>query len=398
MNIHEYQGKELLKRYGVAVLDGHVAWTPEEAEAAAGKLPGPVYVVKSQIHAGGRGAGRFADDPNGKGGVRLARSPAEVKAAAEAMIGHTLITKQTGAQGRLVRRVYVEAGCDIARELYVSLLVDRLTGRVTIVASTEGGMEIEEVAASHPEKILRVGVDPASGISGFHGRRLAAGLGLSGKQASSFGKFVTAMYQAFVALDCAIVEINPLVVTGAGDVVALDAKVSFDDNALFRHPELEKLRDEAEEDPKELEAAKSELNYVALDGNIGCMVNGAGLAMATMDIIKLYGMAPANFLDVGGSATKERVTAAFKIILSDPNVEGILVNIFGGIMRCDIIAEGVVSAAREVQLSVPLVVRLAGTNVELGKQILAKSGLPIVAADNLADAAEKIVQAVKEAA
>jgi succinyl-CoA synthetase beta subunit len=398
MNIHEYQGKELLKRYGVAVLEGHVAWTPEEAEAAAGKLPGPVYVVKSQIHAGGRGAGRFADDPNGKGGVRLARSPAEVKAAAEAMIGHTLITKQTGAQGRLVRRVYVEAGCDIARELYVSLLVDRLTGRVTIVASTEGGMEIEEVAASHPEKILRVGVDPASGISGFHGRRLAAGLGLSGKQASSFGKFVTAMYQAFVALDCAIVEINPLVVTGAGDVVALDAKVSFDDNALFRHPELEKLRDEAEEDPKELEAAKSELNYVALDGNIGCMVNGAGLAMATMDIIKLYGMAPANFLDVGGSATKERVTAAFKIILSDPNVEGILVNIFGGIMRCDIIAEGVVSAAREVQLSVPLVVRLAGTNVELGKQILAKSGLPIVAADNLADAAEKIVQAVKEAA
>jgi succinyl-CoA synthetase beta subunit len=398
MNIHEYQGKELLKRYGVAVLEGHVAWTPEEAEAAVGKLPGPVYVVKSQIHAGGRGAGRFADDPNGKGGVRLARSPAEVKAAAEAMIGHTLVTKQTGPQGRLVRRVYVEAGCDIARELYVSLLVDRLSGRVTIIASTEGGMEIEEVASSHPEKILRVGVDPASGISGFHGRRLAAGLGLSGKQASSFGKFVTSMYQAFVALDCAIVEINPLVVTGAGDVVALDAKVSFDDNALFRHPELEKLRDEAEEDPKELEAAKSELNYVALDGNIGCMVNGAGLAMATMDIIKLYGMAPANFLDVGGSATKERVTAAFKIILSDPNVEGILVNIFGGIMRCDIIAEGVVSAAREVQLSVPLVVRLAGTNVELGKQILAKSGLPIVAADNLADAAEKIVKAVKEAA
>jgi succinyl-CoA synthetase beta subunit len=398
MNIHEYQGKELLKRYGVTVLDGHVAWTPEEAEAAAAKLPGPVYVVKSQIHAGGRGAGRFADDPNGKGGVRLARSPAEVRAAAEAMIGHTLITKQTGAHGRPVRRVYVEAGCDIARELYVSLLVDRISGRVTIIASTEGGMEIEEVAASHPEKILRVGVDPASGISGFHGRRLAAGLGLSGKQASSFGKFVTAMYQAFTALDCAVVEINPLVVTGAGDVVALDAKVSFDDSALFRHPELEKLRDEAEEDPKELEAAKFELNYVALDGSIGCMVNGAGLAMATMDIIKLYGMAPANFLDVGGSATKERVTAAFKIILSDPNVEGILVNIFGGIMRCDIIAEGVVSAAREVQLSVPLVVRLAGTNVDLGKQILAKSNLPIVAADNLSDAAEKIVKAVREAA
>ena len=398
MNIHEYQGKELLKRYGVTVLDGYVAWTPEEAEAAAAKLPGPVYVVKSQIHAGGRGAGRFADDPNGKGGVRLARSPAEVKAAAEAMLGHTLITKQTGAAGRPVRRVYVEAGCDIARELYLSLLVDRLSGRVTIIASTEGGMEIEEVAANHPEKILRVSVDPASGISGFHSRRLAAGLGLSGKQAAAFGKFVNGIYAAFNALDCAIVEINPLVVTGAGDVVALDAKVSFDDNALFRHPDLEKLRDEAEEDPKELEAAKFELNYVALDGNIGCMVNGAGLAMATMDIIKLYGMAPANFLDVGGGATKERVTAAFKIILSDPNVEGILVNIFGGIMRCDVIAEGVVSAAREVQLSVPLVVRLAGTNVDLGKEILAKSNLPIVAADNLADAAEKIVKAVKEAA
>jgi len=398
MNIHEYQGKELLKRYGVAVLDGHVAWTPEEAEAAAAKLPGPVYVVKSQIHAGGRGAGHFADDPNGKGGVRIARSPAEVRAAADAMIGHTLITKQTGAHGRPVRRVYVEAGCDIARELYLSLLVDRLSGRITIVASTEGGMEIEEVSIKHPEKILRVGVDPASGISGFHGRRLAAGLGLSGKQASAFGKFVTGIYTAFVALDCAIIEINPLVVTTTGEVIALDAKVSFDDNALFRHPDLEKLRDEGEEDPKELEAAKFELNYVALDGNIGCMVNGAGLAMATMDIIKLYGMSPANFLDVGGSATKERVTAAFKIILSDPNVEGILVNIFGGIMRCDIIADGVVSAAREVQLSVPLVVRLAGTNVDLGKEILARSNLPIVAADNLADAAEKIVKAVKEAA
>jgi succinyl-CoA synthetase beta subunit len=398
MNIHEYQGKELLKQYGVTVLDGHVAWTPEEAEAAAAKLPGPVYVVKSQIHAGGRGAGRFADDPNGKGGVRLARSPAEVRANAEAMIGHTLVTKQTGPAGKAVRRVYIEAGCDIARELYLSVLVDRATGYVTVAASTEGGMEIEEVAARHPEKILRAAIDPAAGISGFHGRKLAAGLGLTGKQASSFGKFVAAIYKAFVALDCAIVEINPLVVTGAGDVVALDAKVSFDDNALFRHPELEKLRDEGEEDPKELEAAKFELNYVALDGNIGCMVNGAGLAMATMDIIKLYGMAPANFLDVGGSATKERVTAAFKIILSDPNVEGILVNIFGGIMRCDIIAEGVVSAAREVQLSVPLVVRLAGTNVELGKEILAKSGLPIVAADNLADAAEKIVKAVREAA
>jgi succinyl-CoA synthetase beta subunit len=398
MNIHEYQGKELLKHYGVTVLDGHVAWTPDEAEAAAAKLPGPVYVVKSQIHAGGRGAGRFADDPSGKGGVRLARSGAEVRAAAEAMIGHTLITKQTGEAGRPVRRVYVEAGCDIARELYLSLLVDRSSGRVTIVASTEGGMEIEEVAAHNPERILRVGVDPVSGISGFHARRLEAGLGLSGKQAAAFGKFVAGIYAAFVALDCAIIEINPLVVTGSGEIVALDAKVSFDDNALFRHPELEKLRDEAEEDPKELEAAKFELNYVALDGNIGCMVNGAGLAMATMDIIKLFGMSPANFLDVGGGATKERVTAAFKIILSDPNVEGILVNIFGGIMRCDVIAEGVVSAAREVQLSVPLVVRLAGTNVDLGKEILAKSNLPIVAADNLADAAKKIVKAVREAA
>ena len=398
MNIHEYQGKDLLKRYGVAVLDGYVAWTPDEAAAAAAKLPGPVYVVKSQIHAGGRGAGRFADDPDGKGGVRLARSAAEVRAAAEAMIGHTLITKQTGPAGRPVRRVYVEAGCDIARELYLSVLVDRFSGRVTIIASTEGGMEIEDVAANHPEKILRVGVDPASGISGFHGRRLAAGLGLGGKQASAFGKFVTGIHAAFTALDCAVIEINPLVVTASGAVIALDAKVSFDDNALFRHPELEKLRDEAEEDPKELEAAKFELNYVALDGNIGCMVNGAGLAMATMDIIKLFGMSPANFLDVGGGATKERVTAAFKIILSDPNVEGILVNIFGGIMRCDVIAEGVVSAAREVQLSVPLVVRLAGTNVELGKDILARSNLPIVSADNLADAAEKIVKAVREAA
>jgi succinyl-CoA synthetase beta subunit len=398
MNIHEYQGKELLKQYGVTVLDGHVAWTPEEAEAAAAKLPGPVYVVKSQIHAGGRGAGRFADDPNGKGGVRITKSPAEVRAAAEAMIGHTLVTKQTGPAGKQVHRLYVEAGCDIARELYLSLLVDRISGRVTFIASTEGGMSIEQVAAETPEKILRASVDPASGISGFHGRKLAAGLGLTGKQASSFGKFVTAIYKAFLALDTTIIEINPLVVTGVGDVVALDAKVSFDDNALFRHPELEKLRDESEEDPKELEASKHDLSYVALDGNIGCMVNGAGLAMSTMDIIKLYGMSPANFLDVGGGATKEKVTAAFKIILSDPNVEGILVNIFGGIMRCDIIAEGVVSAAREVQLSVPLVVRLAGTNVDLGKEILSKSGLAIVAADNLADAAEKIVAAVKEAA
>jgi succinyl-CoA synthetase beta subunit len=397
MNIHEYQAKDLLKRHGVAVPDGFVAWTPDEAAAAAGKLPGPIYVVKSQIHAGGRGAGRFADDPNGKGGVRVVRSIDEVRAAAEAMLGHTLVTKQTGPAGRPVHRVYVEAGSDIERELYLSLLIDRDTGRVTLIASTEGGMEIEEVSAHHPEKILRVAVDPVTGISGFHARRLSAGLGLTGRQVSAFSKFLPALYSTFTGLDCSIVEVNPLVVTKGGDVVALDAKVSFDDNALFRHPELEKLRDEGEEDPKELEAAKYNLNYVALDGNIGCLVNGAGLAMATMDIIKLYGMAPANFLDVGGGATKERVTAAFKIILSDANVEGILVNIFGGIMRCDVIAEGVVAAAREVKLSVPLVVRLEGTNVDLGKDILAKSNLPIIAADNLADAAQKIVTAVREA-
>jgi succinyl-CoA synthetase beta subunit len=398
MNIHEYQAKELLRGYGVAVLEGHVAWTPEEAVQAAGKLPGPVFVVKSQIHAGGRGAGRFKDDPNGKGGVRLARSADEVRAAAEAMIGHTLVTKQTGPQGRDVRRIYVEAGCDIERELYFSVLVDRAVSRVVLMASTEGGMEIEEVAAKHPEKIHRVHVDPATGFSSYHGRRLAYALGLTGKQVGTFTRFAEAMYKAFTALDCAIVEINPLVVTKAGEVVALDAKISFDDNALYRHPELAALRDEAEEDPKELEAQKFDLNYVALDGAIGCMVNGAGLAMATMDIIKLYGSSPANFLDVGGGATREKVAAAFKIILSDPNVEGILVNIFGGIMRCDVIAEGVVSAAREVSLNVPLVVRLEGTNVALGKEILAQSGLPIISADNLADAAEKIVHAVKEAA
>jgi len=398
MNIHEYQAKELLRRFGVSVLDGHVAWTADEAAAAAEKLPGPVFVVKSQIHAGGRGAGRFADDPNGKGGVRLARSIDEVRAAADAMIGHVLVTKQTGAAGRPVHRVYVEAGCEIARELYFSLLVDRVSGRVTMVACAEGGIDIEDVAAKHPEKILRVPIDPATGLSGHHIRTLSFGLGLAGGAAKAFDKLARGLYAAFVGLDCVIVEINPLVVTKDDAAIALDAKISFDDSALFRHPELEKLRDEAEEDPKDLEAEKHGLNYVALDGNIGCMVNGAGLAMATMDIIKLYGMAPANFLDVGGSATKERVTAAFKIILSDPNVEGILVNIFGGIMRCDVIAEGVVAAARDVSLSVPLVVRLAGTNVELGQQILAQSNMPIVAAKDLGDAAAKIVAAVKEAA
>ncbi len=397
MNIHEYQAKVLLKQYGVAVPQGQIAWTPEEAETAAAGLPGPIYVVKSQIHAGGRGAGHFAGDPGGKGGVRLARSPEEVRGLAEAMIGRTLITKQTGPAGRKVRRVYVEAGCAIARELYLSLLIDRSTSRVAIVASVEGGMEIEQVAALHPEKILRVSIDPVTGISGFHARRLAYGLGLQGRQIGSFTKFLFGMYQAFTGLDCSVIEINPLVVTDTGDMVALDAKLAFDDSALFRHPEVEKLRDESEEDPKELEAAKHGLNYVALDGNIGCLVNGAGLAMATMDIIKLYGGSPANFLDVGGGATKERVTEAFKIILSDPHVEGILVTIFGGIMRCDVIAEGVVAAAREVSLDVPLVVRLEGTNVALGKDIMARSGLPIIAADNLADAAEKVVKAVKEA-
>ncbi|MCQ4162898.1 ADP-forming succinate--CoA ligase subunit beta [Roseomonas sp. GC11] len=397
MNIHEYQGKELLRRYGVAVLDGHVAWTAEEAVEAAKKLPGPVYVVKSQIHAGGRGAGRFKEDPNGKGGVRVVKSVEEVKAAAEAMIGKTLVTKQTGAAGKLVSRVYVEDGCDIKRELYLSLLVDRDTSRIVIMASTEGGMEIEEVAEHHPEKILKVAVDPASGVSGFHARKLAFGLGLEGKQVAAFTKFVTAMYTAFIELDCAIVEINPLVVTGAGDVVALDAKVSFDDNALFRHKDLEALRDDSEMDPKELDATKNDLNYVALDGEIGCMVNGAGLAMSTMDIIKLYGSSPANFLDVGGTATAERVTEAFRIITSDANVKAILVNIFGGIAKCDMIATGVVQAAKNLTLSVPLVVRLEGTNVELGKKILAESGLKIIPADNLADAAEKVVRAVKGA-
>jgi succinyl-CoA synthetase beta subunit len=396
MNIHEYQAKELLRRYGVAVLEGHVAWTPEEAAAAAAKLPGPVYVVKSQIHAGGRGAGRFTDDPNGKGGVRLAKSAAEVQAAAAAMIGHTLVTKQTGPAGKQVSRVYVEAGCDIARELYLGLLVDRAASRVVIMASTEGGMEIEEVAAHHPEKILKAHIDPASGISGFHARKLAFGLGLTGKQVASFTKFVTALYGAFLELDCAIVEINPLVVTGAGDIVALDAKVSFDDNALFRHKDLEALRDDTEMDPKELEAVRHELNYVALDGEIGCMVNGAGLAMATMDIIKLYGSSPANFLDVGGTADAARVTEAFRIITSDANVKAILVNIFGGIAKCDMIAEGIVVASKNLSLKVPLVVRLEGTNVEQGKQILAASGLAIIPADNLADAAQKVVAAVRK--
>tara|TARA_R110000787_G_scaffold5253_14_gene19340 strand:- start:120 stop:1289 length:1170 start_codon:yes stop_codon:yes gene_type:complete len=389
MNIHEYQAKELLRKFGVAVPKGGVAYTPDEAVKVAEELGGPVWVVKAQIHAGGRGKG---------GGVKLAKSIDEVKALATEMIGMTLVTHQTGPEGKEVSRVYVEDGCDIARELYLGILIDRATSRITIMASTEGGMEIEEVAAKTPEKILKVEIDPAAGMQSYHARKIAFGLGLEGDQIKSAIKFLMAMYKAFVELDASIVEINPMVVTGAGEVIALDAKMNFDDNALFRHKDVEALRDESEEDPTELEAAKYDLNYVKLDGNIGCMVNGAGLAMATMDIIKLYGGSPANFLDVGGGATRERVTAAFKLILSDPNVEGLLVNIFGGIMRCDVIAEGVVAAAREVSLTVPLVVRLSGTNSEQGKKILEESGLPIIAADDLADAAEKAVKAAKEAA
>tara|TARA_R110002072_G_scaffold101056_8_gene222697 strand:- start:2128 stop:3324 length:1197 start_codon:yes stop_codon:yes gene_type:complete len=398
MNIHEYQAKQLLAKYGVAVPRGGVAYTADEAVKAAEDLGGSVWVVKSQIHAGGRGAGRFKDDASDKGGVRVVKSIDEVRENVAAMLGKVLVTKQTGEEGREVKRVYVEEGCDIARELYLGILIDRETSRVTLMASTEGGMEIEEVAEETPEKILRFDIDPATGMQGFHARQVAYGLGLEGDQVKSAVKFLMGMYTAFTDLDASIVEINPLVVTGAGDVIALDAKMNFDDNALFRHKNVQELRDEDEEDPTELEAAKHDLNYITLDGSIGCMVNGAGLAMATMDIIKLYGGSPANFLDVGGGATKERVTTAFKLILSDPNVESILVNIFGGIMRCDVIAEGVVAAAREVSLDVPLVVRLAGTNVELGKKILEESGLPIVSADNLADAAEKVVKVTKEAA
>lgn len=388
MNIHEYQAKELLKNYGVKVLEGHVAFTPEEAVTAAEKLGGPVWVVKSQIHAGGRGLG---------GGVKVVKSIDDVRAEAQRMIGMQLVTHQTGPEGQEVKRVYIEDGCAIAHEYYLSLLVDRASSRVIIMASTEGGMDIEEVAEKTPERILKVEIDPATGIQAFHARKVAFGLGLEGDAMKKCIKFVMAMYDAFVDLDASIVEINPLVVTQDNDVVALDAKMNFDDNALFRHPNVAELRDEDEEDPQEREATNWELNYVRLDGDIGCMVNGAGLAMATMDIVKLYGGSPANFLDVGGGATTERVTAAFKIILSDPNVKGILVNIFGGIMRCNVIADGIVAAAKEVSLDVPLVVRLEGTNVELGKEILANSGLPIIAADNLADAAAKVVDATKKA-
>lgn len=389
MNIHEYQAKTVLKEFGVSVARGLPAFTVEEAVKAAEELGGPVWVVKAQIHAGGRGKG---------GGVKVVKSIDEVRAEAERMLGMTLVTHQTGPQGKEVHRIYVEDGSDIARELYLSVLVDRATSRVAFIASTEGGMDIEEVAEKTPEKILTLTIEPATGIQAFHGRAIAFALGLEGDQVKAGVKLITNLYKAFIDTDASLVEINPLVVTKTGEVVCLDAKMNFDDNALYRHKKIAELRDESEEDPAEVEAAKHDLNYIKLDGEIGCMVNGAGLAMATMDIIKLYGSSPANFLDVGGGATKEKVTEAFKIILSDDNVQGILVNIFGGIMRCDIIAEGVVAAAREVSLQVPLVVRLEGTNVELGKQIMKDSGLPIVSADNLADAAEKIVAAVKEAA
>ena len=389
MNIHEYQAKQVLKEYGVPVPQGGVAFTADEAAKVAEELGGPVWVVKAQIHAGGRGKG---------GGVTVVKSLDEVRSEAERMLGMTLITHQTGPEGREVGRIYVEDGSDIARELYLSALVDRATSRVSFIASTEGGMDIEEVAENTPEKILTVSVDPAGGISGHHGRQIAYALGLEGEQVKQATKLISDLYHCFVEKDMSLLEINPLVVTGAGDLICLDAKVNFDSNALYRHKEIMALRDLAEEDPAEVKASEFDLSYIKLDGQIGCMVNGAGLAMATMDIIKLYGAEPANFLDVGGGATKERVTEAFKIIMSDDAVEGILVNIFGGIMRCDVIAEGVVAAARETQLAVPLVVRLAGTNVELGKKILAESGLTIIPADDLNDAAEKIVAAVKEAA
>ncbi len=389
MNIHEYQAKAVLARYGVPVPRGHAAFSPEEAVAKAKELGGPVWVVKAQIHAGGRGKA---------GGVKVVKSVDDVKSEAARLLGSTLVTHQTGPDGKQVNRLYIEEGSSIARELYLSIVVDRVTSRVSFIVSTEGGMDIEEVAKKTPEKILSFSIDPASGISGFHGRKVAYALGLEGDQVKQGVALIDKLYKAFVGEDMSMLEINPLVVTGEGNLICLDAKVNFDSNALYRHKDIVELRDLTEEDPAEVEASKYDLNYIKLDGQIGCMVNGAGLAMATMDIIKLYGSEPANFLDVGGGATKEKVTAAFKIILSDKNVEGILVNIFGGIMRCDIIAEGVVAAAKEVSLGVPLVVRLEGTNVDLGKKIMAESGLPIISADNLADAAEKIVKAVKEAA
>jgi len=399
MNVHEYQAKELLAKQGIPVPAGYAALSVDAAVAAAEQLPGPLWIVKAQIHAGGRGKGRFKElGSEAKGGVRLARSIDEVRSNAEEMLGKTLVTIQTGAEGKQVNRLYVTDGVDIAKEYYFALLVDRSSGRVAMVASTEGGMDIEAVAHDTPEKITTITIDPGQGFMPHHGRALAFALGLEGEQNKQGQKLARQLYDAFIALDCAMLEINPLVATEDGRMLVLDAKMSFDSNAEFRHPEYESLRDETEEDPMEVEASKFDLAYIKLDGNIGCMVNGAGLAMATMDIIKLNGAEPANFCDVGGGANKEKVTAAFKIILSDPAVKGILVNIFGGIMRCDIIADGIIAAAKEVDLKVPLVVRLEGTNVEEGKRILADSGLAIVPANDLGDAARKIVAAVKEAA
>jgi succinyl-CoA synthetase beta subunit len=399
MNIHEYQGKAILKNFGAPVSEGQPALTVEEAITAAKALPGPVYVVKSQIHAGGRGKGKFKELPaDAKGGVRLAKSIEEVAVYAREMLGNTLVTAQTGPAGKQVNRLYIEDGCDIEREFYLSMLVDRETSRVAFVVSTEGGMNIEKVAHDTPEKIETFSVDPATGVMAHHGRALARALGLQGDLAKQAEKLATQLYRAFIGTDMAMIEINPLVVTKQGELRCLDAKISFDSNALYRHAELNELRDLTEEDEKEIEASKSDLNYVALEGTIGCMVNGAGLAMATMDIIKLYGASPANFLDVGGGATKEKVAAAFKIITSDPNVKGILVNIFGGIMRCDVVAEGVVAAVREVGLTVPLVVRLEGTHVERGKKVIKDSGLNVVSANDLDDAAQKIVRAARKEA
>ncbi|MDB5717027.1 MAG: ADP-forming succinate--CoA ligase subunit beta [Sphingomonas bacterium] len=398
MNIHEYQAKELLAKFGVPVPAGIAAMSVEEAVAAAGKLPGPLYVVKAQIHAGGRGKGKFKElGPDAKGGVRLARTTDEVRAAAQDMLGNTLVTIQTGDAGKQVNRLYVTDGVDIDKEFYLALLVDRATGRVAIVASTEGGMSIEDVAHDSPEKIHTITVDTATGFQPHHGRAVAKALALTGDLAKQAASVTSKLYDAFLGTDAEQIEINPLAIAG-GKLMVLDAKVSFDSNAMFRHKDLAELRDLSEEDPAEVEASNYDLAYIKLDGDIGCMVHGAGLAMATMDIIKLNGAFPANFLDVGGGASKEKVTAAFKIILDDPAVKGILVNIFGGIMKCDIIAEGIIAAAKEVNLSVPLVVRLEGTNVEEGKAILAGSGLPIVSANDLGDAAKKIVAQVKQAA
>ncbi len=394
MNIHEYQAKSLLRDFGIPVPNGIVIDSLSDLIGLEEKLSGSKFVVKSQIHAGGRGAGFFKDEETGGGGVTLATSIEDVEANVKRMLNKTLVTKQTGIQGKEVTTVYIEEACEINKEFYLSMLVDRKLGGVTIICSTEGGMEIEKVAESTPEKIIHVNVDSYTGLKSFHVQKISKALGFSKTQHKDLSNLLQSLFRAFLQLDAAMIEINPLVITKTDDLLAIDAKMSFDDNALFRQPEVEQLRDESEEEPTEIEAAQLELNYIKLDGNIGCLVNGAGLAMATMDIIKLHGGDPANFLDVGGSATKERVAAAFKIIMSDENVSGILVNIFGGIMRCDIIAEGVVSAAQEIDLQVPLVVRLEGTNVEKGKSILAESGLPILSADNLSTAAQKIVDVV----